>query len=255
MSDKVILALRGLIRGQLHWGDNLEAIENSLPGVKFLTLDIPGTGLRNEEPSHTTMEANVEDLRALLKEKIGSTKPHIMAMSLGGMIASCWIQKYPNDFQTAILVNTSFKGFSSVHERCQPKAMAKILEIFLTPNSTSQERKVCELTVNANKDKFDKTFKLWSDLHKKYPISRLNAIKQIYSALRFKPAQTVPEIPVLLLTSEHDKLCNFSSSKKIAKKWNCPININHNPKVGHDLTTDDPLWVGEHIEKWLQKNS
>jgi aminoacrylate hydrolase len=53
-----------------------------------------------------TIEATIDAIKAMLnQERIG--KAHVVGQSLGGLIAQCIVRKYPEQFQTMILSNTT----------------------------------------------------------------------------------------------------------------------------------------------------
>ncbi len=254
MSDKVLIALRGLIRGKRHWGQYIEAIESDLPGVKILTYDIPGNGTRYQEKSPTTIDQYVDDLRAqMIKDITPNTEVHIFAMSLGAMIGSRWVERYPEDFNSAIFANTSFKGISPFYERFRPEAMAKLVQILLSPGAFRKEKNIIELISNEEEERKKELYDHWKNLQVNNPVSYANAFRQIWAAKKFAPSKAKPAVPVLLIASENDRLCSYKCSEAIAKEWNAELRIH--PSAGHELAFDAPDWTKEQIEQWLYKHS
>ena len=68
------------------------------------------------------MAATVEVLRGdylSLKQSgaLGVRACYVMGLSLGGMIAVAWAQRYPHDLQGAVLINTSLPGINRFYNR------------------------------------------------------------------------------------------------------------------------------------------
>jgi len=254
MSDKVLIALRGLIRGQKHWGQSLEAIDSALQGVKILTYDIPGNGTRYQEQSLTDIDQYVDDLRSQMLEDISAgTQVHIFAMSLGAMIGSRWVQRFPDDFRSAIFANTSFKGISPIYKRLRPKAMAQIIRIALSKGSYNKEKNIIDLVSNEQGNRKNELIKSWSDLQNTNPVSYVNAFRQIWAARKFAPSIEKPKVPILLIASLNDRLCSVECSQAIAKAWD--VELRTHPSAGHELAFDAPDWTKDQIEDWLYKHS
>ena len=58
-----------------------------------------------------------------------------------------------------------------------------------------------------------------------------------------------PSVPCLILSSECDALVHPKSSEELAKAWNVSHSVH--PTAGHDLSLDDPMWVIQQIQKFL----
>ncbi len=253
MSDKTIVALRGLIRGNPHWGDNIKNIENYLEGVNILTLEIAGAGTRNKEKSFFSVDENIHDLRRQFKEKCSTNDNHIMAISFGGMIATRWMELYPEDFKTGILVNTSFKGYSAPLKRLRPKAAKTFLKVIFIKDKFKKEEKLCDISIADRGEKFQEILERHCKLQKEYPITPKNGLTQIFAGLKFKPSKKKPDVPILILVSENDQICHSDCSKTIAKAWNAPIKIH--PTAGHDLSNEDSTWIAKQVKEWFENYS
>ncbi len=254
MSDKVLIALRGLIRGRKHWGEALDAIDSALDGVRILTYDIPGNGTRYQEKSLTDMDQYVDDLRSqMLKDISKDSEVHIFAMSLGGMIGSRWVERFPDDFKSAIFANTSFKGLSPFYQRLRPEAMARIIQIALSQGAHKKEKNIIELVSNEKGRRKLELVKRWESLQANNPVTRANAMRQIWAAKKFSPSMERPKVPILLIASINDRLCSYKCSQAIAKKWDAELRTH--PSAGHEIAFDDPNWTKEQIEDWIYKHS
>src|SRR5690606_1129116 len=104
--------LRGLVREARHWEGFPDMLRASRPGARVETLDLPGNGDLYLSDSPTS----VSDMVDALREQLGSRglKPpyHVMALSLGGMVALNWLQRFPDEVAAAVLINTSASGFN-----------------------------------------------------------------------------------------------------------------------------------------------
>ena len=51
----------------------------------------------------------------------------VLAMSLGGMVATDWAQRHPYEIERLVLINTSMRPFSQMQERLRPSAWPDLL--------------------------------------------------------------------------------------------------------------------------------
>lgn len=245
------LLLRGLIREQAHWGDFPEILLKQRPADSIVCLDIPGTGAKYKEKSKTSITEIVETLRPeWLASVHKDEKVGLIAISLGGMIATEWLHKYPEDFGCAVMINTSLRGYSSFFKRLRWQNFCKILKILFTQNPEIRELKILSLVSNKKSEDL-KTQNLWTSIQKNHPVSKYNALRQLYSAAMYSPPEARPaSIPISLYNSAADRLVDPSCSQDIALRWATEIYIH--PSAGHDLPLDDPHWLIEKITEWLK---
>lgn len=248
-----IFLLRGLVREKAHWGTFPSELDNSLKDVKIITPEIQGVG----EYYQSVTPDNFEDMVHFMREKfylpVKDEGPHyIMAMSLGGMIARCWMELYPNDFEGAILVNTSFKGINSLFNRLRPKAVLNFLKIFANPSIEKRERMIVGLVSN-NEANYEKVATEWIEIQKKRPVMRKSFLSQMKAALTYNPPKDRPKAKLLWLTSKSDRLCSYKSTVGLQKLWGGDIHIHET--AGHDFPLDDSKWLISKIKTWLQKAS
>lgn len=249
MSDKYLVILRGLIRGKRHWGHYLDEFQDTLPDFKIISFDIPGNGTRYKEKSFTNMHDNILDLRAKLKEIVQENdEVHICALSLGGMIAMDWIQHFPEDFKSAILVNTSFNKVSPLFSRLQFKALLTFLKIGMHKDPYKREKIIYSLV--SNSEPKEDLIKYWAQLESENPVSAANAIRQIFAGMKFSPQNTTKlPIPTYVLSGKGDRLCSSRCSQDTAKKWS--LKLDQHPTGGHELQNDDPEWFFSKVKTWL----
>jgi len=246
--------LRGLARESGHWGEFpallSQQLEAEQAGVRLLMLDLPGNGLLHAETSPTCVSDMVESCRARLVQ-IGVSGPvHLLAMSLGAMVASDWVARYPQEVSAAVLINTSLRPFSPFYRRLRPLNYLKFLILSLSNLSLRQrEAKVLRMTANLQ-TKPAEVLDHWVALQTKHPVSLRNTARQLRAAARFKVGLRRPEAPVLLLCSKADRLVDWRCSQAISRAWGAPLRLH--PEAGHDLPLDDPAWVARAVADWLR---
>ena len=94
------LLLRGLARDARHWGDFPDILKNHLNNAEVFVLDLPGFGTESHRISPFTIRGITNDIRkrwAQLEKKHPGTW-NILSISLGGMIALDWINRFSSDF-------------------------------------------------------------------------------------------------------------------------------------------------------------
>ncbi len=243
--QKHFYLIRGLIREKAHWGNFITHLQEIFPKALITTIDIPGAGDYFSSPSPLTVKEMVEEMRRdFLRFKTAHEDTHLIAISLGGMIAIEWMKKYPQDFAWATLINTSFGGVSPIHHRLRPEAFLHLLKVPLL-SGRKKESHILELVTN-HKDIFSETLDHWEIIQKERPVSLANTFKQLFAAGIFRSGDFTPPIPLQLIASTHDRMVSVECSRAIARKWNVPLE--EHPTGGHDLTVDDPKWVAERIK-------
>lgn len=249
-SKNIWVLLRGLCREQGHWGsfpDRLCAAQN-----KVIMIDIPGTGKRWQSKSETTIETTMHRVRQDYKAitKSNDTKIHLIAISMGGMIATAWAEHFPQDIETLVLLNTSFKNFNAINQRLKP-ANIPLLFNFIIKQSPQNEQKILDQTRNLNHDP-DIAIQ-WKRIATQHPISRINALKQLYAASQYNAPKRKPVVDIFLLASQQDRLVDYQCTCDIAAQWQVEFALH--PTAGHDLPLDDPDWVINEINQWHAKIS
>ncbi len=248
--------IRGLMREAAHWEDFPKQFETAFPESKVVTLDLQGSGAHWNSKAPLTILEMAESVRQQAQNwivaettKTGKIpKCYVLAISLGGMVALEWLQKFPEDLKGGVFINISLSGINSFYERLKPRAWIPLAKIIFTRDVVLRERKVLELTTSNFQVK-DSLLKKRDEVFRKHPANRLNFLRQLIAASRFKvPKQNVKR-PILLLNSAGDRLVDSSCSEKIHKKWNWELKTH--PTANHDLPLDDPNWVLDKIKSWV----
>ena len=103
------ILLRGLTRETAHWGGLVADLQQALPGDAVLAVDLPGNGQCCHRPSPTTVQGMVQSCRADLAAR-GLVPPyHLLAMSLGAMVATAWAHSAPNEVAGCVLMASSYQ--------------------------------------------------------------------------------------------------------------------------------------------------
>ncbi len=242
--------LRGILREHRHWGDFPNHLEKSFPGATLFCPDLPGNGEQYSQLSPTHIEEMVEAVRSQLVAKNITYPVNIIAISMGAMVATAWLHRYPKEVKSATLINTSMRPFSPFYHRLRPSTYLKLIQAF-SSGTAVREEVFFDLTVNLSSKK-QETVNRWIRYSDEYPVNGSNAFRQFIAASRFSGPNSVDRVPVLLLASRKDRLVNYQSSIKIAKAWKCPI-VFH-PDAGHDLPLDDPQWIIDQLSRWREED-
>ncbi|MDQ0626421.1 MAG: alpha/beta fold hydrolase [Paraburkholderia graminis] len=242
--------LRGLTRETRHWGRLPDALREATGGgPHLLLLDLPGNGEFAQLRAPSTVAAMVEFVRAAARQRGAAGPFNILAMSLGGMVATAWAQRHPDDIERLVLINTSMRPFSRVHERLRPSAWPGLVTVATHwHDATRAETVIHRLTCN-NADTLQADLESWATIRRGAPVSRGNAWRQLWAAARFTADAAKPACPLLLLSSRDDRLVDPACSARLAAAWGAPHR--EHAWAGHDLPHDDPAWVAEQIRAWL----
>jgi pimeloyl-ACP methyl ester carboxylesterase len=239
--------LRGLMREQRHWGAFPAALQAALPGARIFAPDFPGNGTRHAEPSATRVDAMVQACRASLREQGAQGPFHVVALSLGAMVAVEWAARYPAELAAATLVNTSMRPFSRFHQRLRWPNYPAILKLALLGGALRQEATILRLTSNRHANDAA-LLQRWVGFQKERPVRRSNAIRQLLAAARYRAPLVKPAVPIQLLASAADRLVDPACSAALARAWN--VSCARHSGAGHDLPLDECAWVVDRVAKW-----
>jgi pimeloyl-ACP methyl ester carboxylesterase len=244
------ILLRGLMREQRHWGRFPGELSRALPDAVIVTPDLPGNGQHHAMRSATSVAQMVEFSRQDLQAR-GLKPPYsLLALSLGGMVAVEWASRYPDELARCVLINTSMRPFSRFHERLRWQNYPSIFKLILEGGLEQQERLILRLTSRiGDAAERDGLLQRWIGYQQEYPVSRANALRQLWSAARFSAPASRPAVPLLVLSSSDDQLVDHRCSVKLAQAWQADHQIH--PDAGHDLPLDDGPWVALAIANWL----
>lgn len=237
------LFIRGLARGQGHWGSFIPLFQKNHPEAEIECLDLPGNGLRHNELSPLKVADYMNDLRShskFVKEK----KPFkVVALSLGAMITVEWMHQHPHEIEKAFLVCTSSARHSRFYQRLQLKNLRKGFSV-LTSNTPEQwEAAILSMIVN-NRQRGQEELPALIEFSRHHPVRLENILRQIAAASRYRFPRRPPG-DVVLIGSWGDRLVSPQCTVQLAKAWNLLPQMH--PSAGHDVPIDDPRWLIEHL--------
>jgi len=243
--------LRGLTREARHWGALPGQLARTLETGQVVTLDLPGNGVFNEQTSPTSVRGMVDFTRHQLRCQ-GIPPPwQLLAMSLGGMVAADWAQRYPQEVARLALINTSMRPFSSLTERLRPASWPQLATLVARwHDAPYAERAIHRLTCQETALR-EADIAAWVHIRQTAPVSLANAGRQLAAAARFSSELQAPPCPVLVLSSSADRLVDPRCSQRLAAAWQAPHQVH--PWAGHDLPHDDAGWVCRRIAHWLAR--
>jgi pimeloyl-ACP methyl ester carboxylesterase len=239
--------IRGLFRESGHWAAFPKMLQGTFPNSTVQTLDLPGSGDQRDVKSPWGMTGIAQMVRDQAHFPKDDRECHIVAISMGAMVAMEWLKERPTGISSAIFINTSLNLLSPFWERLRPANYGTLLKILRASSAKDREELVLKMTTALT----DTAAILpeWVRMAEQRPILRRNAFAQLVAAAIFSGTLDAPPRPILLLRSLGDQLVNPNASEKISKAWNVPL-FTH-PSAGHDLPLDDPRWVSEQIFRFL----
>jgi pimeloyl-ACP methyl ester carboxylesterase len=241
------ILLRGLTRETRHWHDFPRRLSQALPGARVIALELPGNGEFNTRTSPSTIEGMAAHCRSELV-RLGVPPPyHLLAMSMGAMVATAWARAHPEEVRGCVLINTSFGSFSPVSHRLRPRAAMTLLRFLATRSHRRKELLIFELTTRLTAP--SRVLDDWVQIRQTRPVGLGNALRQLIAALRFHPP-AFPPVPTLILAGSGDRLVDPRCSIEIAEHWHC-AHATH-PAAGHDLPLDDGDWVAQQVREWMK---
>lgn len=241
--------LRGLTRESRHWGEFPALLQRRLGSAQVVMLDLPGNGELNAQASPMRVGGMAEACRVALRERGLKPPYHLLAMSLGAMVALAWARQHPEELQGCVLINTSLRTFSPWYQRLRPRNYRAVLGMALSRDPAANERSVLEITTRHPTVAPATLLAQWTRWRIENPVSRANALRQLWAAARFSTPRAAPQVPLLALVSAADGLVDPRCSQRLAQAWGAELRCH--PTAGHDLPLDDGAWVAHQVRAWL----
>jgi pimeloyl-ACP methyl ester carboxylesterase len=243
------ILLRGLTRDSRHWGRFPGVFCARLPDANVVALDLPGNGVLNMQRSPATVAEMTAFCRAELPRRGAHPPYHLLAMSLGAMVAVDWATVGAADVQACVLINTSLRPFSPFHRRLRPGTYATLLKLMLTGGTDLQwEETILRLT-STRVELRSEVMEQWAAFRSEHPVARANALRQLLAAARYRGGGHMPAARMLILASANDALVDSGCSQALAEAWKATIAVH--PTAGHDIPLDDGPWVAEQVARWM----
>jgi len=253
------ILLRGLTRETRHWDTFAAQLETALAAqrdagqaaepVRVVCLELPGNGAAHRLRSPVQVRHMMEYVRGQALDQ-GLVAPYrVLAMSLGGMVATAWAQCHTHEVERLVLVNTSMRPWCRVTQRLRPAAWPVLLRLALAWRAPRSVERIVHALTCARTDTLDADLAAWLAWRANAPVRAANACRQLWAAARYRVAQHAPACPTLLLSSAADRLVDPHCSTRIARHWGAP-HVRH-PWAGHDLPHDDAGWLIATLLQWL----
>jgi pimeloyl-ACP methyl ester carboxylesterase len=215
-------------------------------------MDLPGMGELRREASPTQVSAIVDNCREQLA-KLGVNSPvYLVGMSLGALVSSDWIARFPTEIQGGVLINASLRPFSSVFRRSRPLNYLSLMLLSLSRFS-ARRREAAVLSLTTRLTPKEDVLDRWVELQRQQPLGVRNTVRQVLASMRYRASRTRPGSPLLLLCSKADSLVDWRCSQAISRAWGAPLRLH--TRAGHDLPLDDPDWVARAVGDWLRDRS
>ncbi len=193
-----------------------------------------------------SVQGMVAHCRAELARQHFSPPYRVLAMSLGAMVAVAWAHEYPQEIAANVLINTSMRPFSTIDQRLLPVNYGALLKLIVSGATPEDwERTILRITSN---HAVDDVLPIWLELRRQCPVSRVNALRQLVAAARFRASVAKPAAATLVLASALDHLVSVECSKALVRAWHCTLSLH--PSAGHDLPLDDGQWVIAKVLEW-----
>jgi len=249
MKSPAWVLFRGLGRQAAHWGTFAEDLGARFPQARMFTPDFPGTGTRFGETSPNSIEGLVNAVRSELAFDLVDRPLWLLGLSLGGMVALSWAQRFPGEVAGIALVSSSVGGISPAWKRLRPSALSTVARIAFDKQAEERERKTLMIT-SANSQRQSAVIARWAELAGQSPVSRANLRRQLWAAIKFRPHLETLHCPTLVVTGAKDNLVHPSCGQALACALEVPLTLNAD--AGHDVPLDQPEWLLQQLEMWAK---
>lgn len=246
------ILLRGLTRETRHWGTFPDILRAALPDADIALIDLPGCGELHAQASPTT----IEDIAAACRTEAGARQLappyHLLALSLGAMVAVAWADAHPEEIAACVLINTSFRSISPGRKRLRPAALGQLFRLATSADAATKEGLVLKLTSHRPEAHTD-VVAGWMAYRRERPVSLANTLRQLIAASRYRAPAAAPVNRILVLAGTRDRLVDPDCSRRLASLWHA--DYAEHPDAGHDLPLDDGRWVAEQVSRWRHNSA
>ena len=236
-----VILLRGLAREAAHWLDFPAQLQKTLGDDWCIhSIDFPGCGKYFQQPALESVAAMTDHVRreiAITDMRARDQAIYVVGISMGGMVALDWAQRYPEELRGLVLINSS-AGNQPFWWRLRPAAWTTMLRALLSDAGTREEE-VLKIVSNKRAD-FAGNLHQWLSIQHQRPVSRATIITMLRAAAQFRPKPTCA-VDGLVLASDGDRMVSVRASLALAQQFQWPI-CQH-PNAGHDLPMDDSPWL------------
>ena len=237
--------LRGLTRECRHWGGFTELLAQARPFSDIQCIDLPGNGRLWDQVSPVRITGITDVVRP---QRANNAPVYVLGLSMGGMVATDWALRYPDEVAGLVLINSSLAELNPIWQRVRWQIWLSMVRAFLT-SVENREEQIYKLTCNVRDDQ-ESMLSQWLRYQRECPVMRRNFIHQLVAAARYHLPAMGNKLThnALILAAGRDRLVSPQCSSQIAAVFGTVLH--QHPTAGHDLTHDDPIWVVERISEW-----
>lgn len=242
-----IILLRGLAREAAHWKDFPTQLHAAIGDeCEIHCVDFPGCGPYFRKRALRSISAMTDFARAQLTEKNICERVIVIGISMGGMVALDWAQRFPAQLGGLVIINSS-AGDQPISWRLQPRAWVPLLTALIMPIPLRE--KLVLRYVSNDRGSFKANLRGWLQIQQQRPVSRRTIITMLNAAAGFHPLEQSIKNG-LVINSAGDQLVAPAASEDLARRFAWPL-FTH-PSAGHDIPMDDPTWLSKTIAAWLE---
>lgn len=237
---------RELLRESGHWQSMTEVLKQASPDLVLITPNVPGNGEKYRELSPLKIEQMLPSMIEQLPNHCH--RYHLVAISMGSMLASHWAHTLPDQVASLTLINPSFSRYSPFWHRININALLSIGVSRLKGSDAFQESIIkwtSPISINQ-----PEILEHHIKLARRHPVSAHNAVRQLCAAARFKGQSLPPASPSQVIVSTADKLVDSRCGDAIAKAWQ--IEIVRFDCDAHDLPLAKPQALTNYLLHWLE---
>lgn len=235
-----LVFLRGLIRSRYHWA----GFPQRFSDYPVIEAELPGNGYRYDELTPGTIPAMMLEIRQQVRAQVDGPIV-LIAISMGGMIATEWARQFPEEIQAMHQINTSLANLSLPWERMSASGFFRLMAC--AGRRLPLERTIYSQTINREVDNTEVT--QWLDFAKAHPLQWRNVFVQLIAASRYRGPLSSPIQDVWFYNAAGDRLVRPECTERIAARWHKPL-ITH-PTAGHDMPVDAPDWLESQLRRNL----
>lgn len=243
-----LVLIRGLGSNADHWYSQTPVFSEQ---YKVITFDSRGIGRSGGADSHFNISVLAKDTVALM-DAIGVSRPHILGLSLGGMIAQEIALSYPERIRGLVLASTHCGGKRVVRVS---EAGVSLLPEELYGNTEERKQKAAEMmfsekTLAETADVVEK----YLDVSNRYPPAQEVLQKMRKSVQDYDSWERLPriQVPTLVISGEDDVLVAPDNSRILAER--IPgARLEIVKEGGHQLLIEKPYESNRIIMDFLKE--
>ena len=231
-----IVILKGLAHTVSHW---LGYDRTLAKHFKVIAIDHRGIGRSKAYlPWHYSIFDMAKDVKTVC-DHLGVKKPHILGLSLGGMVALAHGSLFPGRTQSLIVANSSIAGLNNM--RLTPHALIQLAKSAPRPKKINLTLSDLLFDTTYPTSKRLKLVEQWTKIDREQGMPFGTVAKHLIAASRFNATKQLQKlrVPTLILYGAGDQFVPVINSMKlhflIPKAQLIKID-----KAGHELMTDKP---------------